>query len=136
MKMHITVDDTLQALENAVEDYGEGWVDPNSPDGSTSMNGCVNRYQDPRDQEAWRYCIAGHVFKQWGWDFAFEFGNDLNNSAADVALSVAYQDYDVTFEDLPAIEILLCKAQQEQDKSRTWGVAVKEAYKRLDEIRG
>lgn len=111
-----TVEDVHEALTVAVEDYGETWEDPNA-----STGGCTNEY---RWREGWRNCIAGHVFKQWGWDWAFSA--ELNNHGVDDIISSS-EEAEIESD----AQYILQMAQEWQDSGLPWGVVLERA-KALD----
>jgi len=109
----ITIDQTIEALNKAVEEKGADYVYPiGQPGFSNATNGCL--YKSPDDSSV-PLCIVGNVLNQFGFLKQAEEGTSAEG------LYVIQTEFDE--ESLYLLDL----AQSSQDSGRAWGEAAKYA---------
>lgn len=104
------VEDVLQAISRAVNDYGEGWVDPYA--GKGTSGGCMNNYTDKDGKQ--RHCLAGYVFQ--------DLIEPAEAQGSARAVCTGGGQFDGRFTE-QAVDLLQW-AQELQDRGAPWGAVL------------
>jgi hypothetical protein len=112
----ITVDEVLDALSTAVDEYGADWVDPNARYGA-----CENVYTTEEDSDTLLMCIGAKALAGLGCSVSKMGESSVNGGP--IGDTIDHLGVFISSAGRHALMI----AQGAQDSGQTWGAALREA---------